>query len=115
MRLDQPLPLLLAVVVGTLAVARVVRLVVDDDYPPVVKVREWYMGKAPLDWQPLMECPWCFAPYVSLPAVLWFASLVAWPHATWNLYLWWIVNGWAAVAWTAAYVGMRDVPPDQRG
>lgn len=115
MVLDEPLPLLLAVAVGVLAVARVVRLVVDDEYPPVLKVKEAYLRHAPLDWQPLVECPWCVAPYVALPAVLWFASLVAWPDATWNVYLWWIVNGWAAVAWAAAWLTLRDVPPDQRG
>jgi len=114
MTLDEPFPLLLAVVVGTLAAARVVRLVVDDDWPPVAKLREWYVTKATEQWQPLIECPWCVGVYVAGPAVVWFASLVAWPDATANLYAWWIVNGWLAVAWAAAYLCLRDVPPDQR-
>ncbi len=114
MRLDNGVVLVVALAIGVLAVARVVRLVVDDDYPPMVRVREWYVGRAPLDWQPLMECPWCCAPYIALPAVLWFASLFAWPGATWNLYLWWILNGWAAVAWAAAWINLRDIPPENR-
>ncbi|HEY6416842.1 MAG TPA: hypothetical protein VIX41_11405 [Acidimicrobiales bacterium] len=114
MRIDQPLPLLLAVVVGTLAVARVVRLIVDDEWPPVKRAREWYVDRASVDWQPLVECPWCVSVYFALPAVLWFASLFAWPGANWNEYLWWIVNGWMALSWIVAFLCLRDVPPDQR-
>jgi hypothetical protein len=114
-RTDTAFPFVVALVVGVLAVARVVRLVVDDDLPVVRRAREWFVDRASVDWQPLVECPWCVAPYVALPAVLWFASLFAWPGATWNHYLWWIVNGWAAVSWAAAFLCLRDVPPDQRG
>lgn len=114
MRLDEPLPLLLAVVVGTLAVARMVRLVVDDDWPPMVRARERYVNRVSAAWQPLVECPWCVSVYFALPAVLWFASVVAWPDVEWNRTLWWIVNGWLAVAWAAAWINLRDIPPEGR-
>lgn len=114
MRIDDPFPLLLAIAVGVLAVARAVRLVVDDSWPPIKRAREWYVDRASVDWQPLVECPWCVSVYFSLPAVLWFASLVAWPHAEWNLWLWWILNGWAALSWAVAYLCLRDVPPESR-
>lgn len=114
MSLDDPWPLLLGVVVGVLAVARVVRLIVDDEFPPIVSAVAWWRDRASVDWKPLVDCPWCTAPYLALPAVLWFSSLIAWPGATWNLWLWWIVNGWAAVSWAVAYICLRDVPPESR-
>lgn len=104
----------LAVAVGVLAVARAVRLVVDDDYPPMETLREAYLRHSPQRWNALIECPWCVAPYLAAPAVAWFATLIAFDN-TWNDWLWWLINGWAAVSWAAAWLTLRDVPPDQRG
>lgn len=114
MSLDAWWPLILAVVVGVLAVTRATHLVVDDTYPPIEKFRQWYVTKVPDEWGPLVECPWCAAPYIALPAVIWFASLIAFPDWTVNLYIWWIVNGWAAASWVAAFLTLRDVPPENR-
>lgn len=118
MTTDRPLVLLLGITVGVLAVARAVRLVVDDDYPPIVTLREWWTEwsarKGLAEWTPLVECPFCAAPYIALPATLWFASLVAWERSTWNLWLWWIVNGWAAASYVASMIVVRDVPKDDR-
>lgn len=111
---DNELVFVLAVIVGLLAVARIVRLVVDDDWPPVKRGREWFVERASVDWQPLVECPFCVSIYFALPAVLWFASLIAWPGADWNHWLWWIVNGWLAVAYVAAMVNLRDTPKEER-
>lgn len=107
-------PLTLAAIVCVLAVTRATRLVVDDTYPPIERFRVWFVTKVPEQWGPLIECPWCAAPYLALPAVVWFASLVAFPDWTANLYVWWIVNGWAAVSWLAAWLTVRDIPSDQR-
>lgn len=106
--------LILGIIVGTLALTRALRLVVDDEYPPMVRAREWYCRHTPEEWNPLIECPWCAAPYLALPAVIWFASLVAFPTNTVNNWAWWIINGWAAGSWVAAYLTVRDIPPDQR-
>lgn len=110
MNLQEIWPTVLALVVGVLAVARVVRLVVDDDWPPVKRAREWFTERASVDWQPLVECPFCVSVYVALPAVAWFSTLVAWPDADWNLWLWWVANGWMALAYAAAMINVRDVP-----
>jgi hypothetical protein len=116
MNLQELWPTALALAIGVLAVTRVVRLIVTDTYPPMADLRDWWIEwsqhKGLGNWTPLIECPWCAAPYVAAPAVLWFASLVAWPGATWNLWLWWIVNGWAALAWIAAWLSVREDPPD---
>lgn len=114
MRFDEPWDVLLAVVVATLAVTRATRLVVDDTYPPIEHFREWFVNKVPDEWGPLVECPWCSAPYLALPAVAWLATLFAFPDWTANIYIWWIVNGWAAISWLAAFLTVRDIPPDQR-
>lgn len=111
---DQPFVLVLAIVTGVLALARAVRLVVDDTYPPMEKGREFLLRHLPTSWHELVECPFCVAPYLALPAVGWFATLIAWPHATANLWVWWLVNSWAAVSYVAAMITTRDIPPESR-
>jgi hypothetical protein len=104
----------LALITGILAVTRVVRLIVDDTWPPMLWARQKLQMQLPEHWGVLVDCPWCVAPYVAVPAVGWFALLVGFPSWTWLVWVWWIVNGWAAVSWVAAWLTMRDVPSDQR-
>lgn len=114
MTLDNEFAIVASAIVAALAVARVVRLVVDDDYPPMLRLKGWYVHRVSVEWVPLAECPFCVAPYVSLPAALWYASLWAWPHWTVNNWIWWIVNGWAALAYVAAMIVVRDLPKESR-
>jgi hypothetical protein len=111
---DHEFTFVLALIVGVLAVTRLVRLIVDDDWPPVVRFREWYIGRTSDEWQPLVECPWCVAVYVAAPAVAWFALLYAFPSWTAVLWVWWVANSWMAVAWVAAFLCGRDIPPEAR-
>lgn len=111
---DEPLVLVLGVITATLAVTRAVRLIVDDRYPPTEWLKLMLVKRLPEKWHEVLQCPWCVAPYFSLPAALWFSTLVVWPGSTWNLYLWWIVNATAAVSWVAAFATLRDQPPDSR-
>lgn len=106
--------LALAIVTGLLALTRAVRLVVDDDFPPVKKLREELALRLPTTWAKVVECPWCVAPYLAAPATVWFALLVQFPTWTVNNWLWWGVNGWAAASWVAAFATLRDQPPDSR-
>lgn len=108
----QPFYFVLAIIVGVLAVTRVTRLIVDDTYPPTEWFKARMMRRLPERWHQIFECPWCCAPYVALPAVAWFALLVRFPDWTWMVWWWWIANGWAAVSWVAAYLTLRDEPPD---
>jgi len=55
----------------------------------------------------LVECPWCVAPYIT------FVDLV-WAWSTDLHWTWWFGNVWAAVSWIAAYMCLRDIPPEQR-
>jgi hypothetical protein len=73
----------------------------------VVWLRERFTWAVPERWGVLVECPWCVAPYLTLLDLIW-----AWTTGLhWS---WWAANTWAAVSWLAAYLCMRDVPPDKR-
>ncbi|RPJ71782.1 MAG: hypothetical protein EHM24_11295 [Acidobacteria bacterium] len=106
--LDQPVTIVAAFVVGVLAVARMTRLLIDDDFPPVAKLREFYVRRAPTSYESLVECPWCMSPWVALVDL-------AWAWGTGLHWTWWFANVWFAVAWLAAFLCARDIPPDARG
>jgi hypothetical protein len=125
---------LVALALGVVAVARAVRLVTSDTWPPMARVREWWKARtAPRDadgttplhdqagdpvegpWTALLTCPFCFAPYAAAVDLAWYLGSSAhrwvvgdWTGAGW---WWWVVNGWAAVAYLAAMVVLRDEPP----
>jgi hypothetical protein len=125
---------LAALLLGVVAVARSVRLVTADTWPPMQRVRDWWKahtaprdadGKTPLrdedgdlvegPWTPLLTCPFCFAPYAAAVDLAWYLSTSA--HH-WNIggpsdlgWWWWAINGWAAAAYLAAMVVLRDEPP----
>lgn len=104
----------LALVTGTLSVSRAVHLVLDDDWPVIKALREWWIDHTSTEWHDVIECPWCAAPYIAAPAVLWGGALVAFPTNKVNNWAWWLVNGWAALSFAAAYINLRDVPPKSR-
>lgn len=119
-----PVTLVAAVLVGTLAVARCTRLVTSDTWPPILWLRlrwltwvanggtggqdstghiEPYRNRR-ADWADLFTCPFCFAPYAAAGdlALAWYSDLATW---------WWLLNLWAAVAYVAAMIVARDEPP----
>jgi hypothetical protein len=104
---DSPFVLICAFVVGVLGTTRIVRLIVDDDYPPVQWVTDRYRMRVPEKWGVLVECPWCVAPYVTVVNL-------AWAWSTDLHWTWWFGNVWAAVSWIAAYLCLRDIPPESR-
>jgi len=104
---DTPFVLVCAFVVGTLAVTRITRLIVDDDYPPVQWATNHFTRRVPERWGVLVECPWCVAPYVTVVDL-------AWAWSTDLHWTWWFGNTWAAVSWLAAYLCLRDIPPESR-
>jgi hypothetical protein len=67
--------LIVSMIVAALAVARVTRLIVDDQL--TIRFRRWVMNKWGADsWQSyLVTCPWCVSVWIALPvmppAVLW--------------------------------------------
>ena len=102
---------LAVVAVGVLGGARLVRLVVHDDFPPTRAIRTWWAAKTSYvhedgsviegSWTKVLTCHWCFAPY-AMAAV--FASAY---FLDFNA-VWWIGWGWAAASYLASMVVERD-------
>lgn len=116
--MTDPLTLLAAAIVGTLAVARAVRLVTSDAYPPAEWVRLRFLTWAAQTprrekWGPLVTCPFCFAPYAAAVNLAWalLAGLEWTGDLSWSS-AWWVVNAWAAVSYVAAMIVVRDEPPE---
>jgi hypothetical protein len=95
-----------AVIVGTLGVARMARLVVFDEYPPMKWVRvRWHVLTGESDWKKLMECAFCCAPYLA-------AGDMAWAWFSDFHWSWWVFNVWLSVSYVAAMIVARDEPED---
>lgn len=109
-----------AALVGVLGVARAVRLITSDPWPPITWLRDrwkvrtgiWVDGDL-LDgpWTPLFTCPFCAAPYVTavaLAGAIWAGLWTPDLHtlAGW----WWVLAVWAAGSYAASMVVVRDEP-----
>lgn len=86
--------------VGTLAAARVTRLIVEDDFPPAVAVRNFIDSRFPAKWATLFHCPFCMGFWVSLMNLTW-----AW---FWPSSAWWFVNLAFAGAYVIAWIVYND-------
>ena len=96
--------LVLYAVVGIISSARVTRLLMSDDFPPVVKFRVWWDGKVTGLWNKLMHCMWCLAPRVVLLNIA-----LAYVLDRYGLQLWWfLANGWLAAAYASAWLVYHD-------
>lgn len=94
-----------AFLIGVIATGRLARLIVDDDWPPVMWLREKYILAVPDKWGELVECSFCVAPWFALPnLILAYTSDLAW----W----WWFPNLWLGGAYLAAILNARDVPSE---
>jgi len=68
-------------VIDAIAVARLTRLVQEDDVWPMPEVRSWWMAKAGGSrFADLIHCPWCLSTWVAvLVVVLRIKYPRAWP------------------------------------
>lgn len=102
----------LAFILAVLASARFTRLVVADDWPPVEWLRFRYRKAVGFgDWEELVKCPFCFAPWAVLVdlAWAWWSGLDGY-SSVWAA-LWWAANLWFSGAYLAAMTVTRDEPP----
>jgi hypothetical protein len=104
---EDPFVLICAFIVGVLAVTRMTRLLVDDDFPPTLWLRKEYLRRTNEAWGLLVECPWCMSVWVTLIDLGW--AWISDLHWTW-----WLANTWFAVAWLAAFLNLRDIPKEDR-
>jgi hypothetical protein len=91
-----------AALVGVLSAARLTRLLVNDDFPPIVWFRtKWDGITKDGDWSKIVHCMWCASPYFS-------AMILAWgvlSHLHWT---WWVFNGWMAGSYIASWIVFHD-------
>ena len=123
------LQLIFAAVVGTLAVARITRLIVDDDWPPIAWARrKWWDWWLPMNestaqpdqprtknaaaWVELVTCSFCVGVWVAFVGTLltWLSfngdgKLDAW---------WWLPSIFLASSYAAGMIVVRDIPQDER-
>lgn len=91
-----------AALVGVLSSARLTRLLVSDDFPPIVWFRTKWDGLTnDGSWSKIVHCMWCASPYFS-------AMILAWgvlSHLHWT---WWVFNGWMAGSYIASWIVFHD-------
>ena len=93
-----------ATLVGIMSVARTARLLIYDDFPPMVWLRiRWFaLFSDDNPWRKLAECQFCLTPYLS-------AGMLAWAWASDTNTWWWVING----VWAASYLAAMIVAYDQ--
>ena len=93
-----------AVLVGVVSVARTARLLIYDDFPPMVWLRVRFLARFDDDnsWSKIAECQYCITPYLAAGMLgwAWLSDLNGW---------WWIING----VWAGSYVAAILVSYDQ--
>lgn len=91
-----------AAFIGVLSSGRLVRLLVADDFPPVVRIRMlWDRVTKDGDWSKIVHCGWCASPYISAMILLWAVL----SHLHWT---WWVFNGWMAGSYIASWIVFHD-------
>lgn len=104
---------LIAVVLVTIvSSARLTRLAVYDDLPPVAWVRARFEVRTEgSDWQLLAKCGFCMSFWVTLGVVVWGLLAHVYghpPNHSIHTQVWWIVNGILAASYLAAMTIARD-------
>lgn len=111
-------------VVTVLSAARLTRLAVADDFPPVKFFRDRaynWLDKGPkrLQWQIITYCGYCASFWLALPIVLWGYVAHVYGHPPNDLTgwqtAWWIFNGVLAASYLAAIVMRFDGDDDEDG
>jgi hypothetical protein len=94
-----------AVVVAVLSVARTIRLIVYDEFPPVSWLRAHILARYAEDskWSILWMCQFCLSVWVApgMAAWMWLSGLDT---------AWWVINGIWAGSYLAAIVVSYDGP-----
>lgn len=91
-----------AIIVGVLGVARMLRILTNDDFPPVVWFRNfWRRITHDGPWSSVVDCLWCAAPYLVAADMAW--ALLSCLH--WS---WWLLNSWMAFSYAASWLVFHD-------
>jgi hypothetical protein len=112
---DMPvwLHFLLAIPVAMFGVGRLSRVVVYDDFPASIKLRIWWGRITSREngedgpWTKLLNCFWCFTPWLTLVAMIWFALGTQFDWVAWT---WWLFWGWLGLSYLTSMLIARDEP-----
>lgn len=102
--------IVLALIVGILSVARTARLIVWDEYPPMVWLRmkhDDHFGDE--GWGKLIHCQFCATPYLAAGMALWFWLAFTYGDGTAQT-VWWVVNGTWGLSYISAMLVSYDTP-----
>lgn len=93
-----------AVLIGVISTARTARLLIHDQFPPVLWLREKILVKIGPDnpWAMLVSCQFCLMPYL-------MAGMFGWAWLSGINTAWWIING----IWAGSYLGAILVSYDE--
>lgn len=105
------LHILAAVIVGVLSVARTARLIVWDEYPPMMWLRDQWDMRVTNGWNKLVHCAFCATPYLAVGMALWFWAAYSEDSGV-GLKIWWIVNGVWGLSYVSAIVVAYDQPEE---
>lgn len=94
----------LAGITSSIAVGRIVRLIVFDEFPPTVAIRKWWIRVTNAGpWSKLVTCGFCLSVWLTPISWVWaFASNLHWT--------WWAAHGLVACMYLAAMVVAYDQP-----
>ena len=96
----------ITVAIAIVGAARFTRLMVNDDFPPVLWFRarwNWWTrdGSRFESWNKLLQCPWCFGPWAAALA-LGTGWLSGW-H-----WVWFVFWGWLAASYATSWIVFHD-------
>jgi hypothetical protein len=94
---------LLAIAVAVFGTARLTRIIVHDDYPPMIWLRSHWEARVGENWGKLMTCIWCGQPYVA-------AGCLAWAYFSDFHWSWWAFWGWMALSQAGSTLLAYDEP-----
>lgn len=91
-----------AIIIGILSVARTARLIVFDDYPPMVWLRQRHDDRfGDQGWGKLIHCPFCATPYLAV-------GMAGWWYLADGHWTWWAINGVWGLSYVAAILVAYD-------
>lgn len=109
--LENPLVLWLAIGTAILGVGRLSRIITWDAFPPAIAVRmAWARLTNDGPWNKLLNCFWCFTPWLMLFCIGWFMLGII---VTWVAWVWWIFWAWLALSYVSSIILARDEPPNE--
>lgn len=102
----------IAVVATTvISAARLTRLFVYDEFPPIARPRAWFKVRAESsDWGLIAECGFCASFWVTAAVFVWGLLSHVYGHPPNDLagHIWWAANGVLAMSYVAASYVARD-------